>query len=68
MVRASPEMMAALAKMGFDEYRTVVEFLGFGHSQVHPDNRPPPESEISFSDEALRNVIVRLLSSSEQNQ
>jgi hypothetical protein len=67
MVRASPEKMAALAEMGFDEYSDIVEFLGFGHSQVHPDNRPPPESEISFSDEALRNVIVRLLASSEQN-
>jgi hypothetical protein len=67
MVRASPERMAALTKMGFDEYSDLVEFLGFGHSHVHPDNRPPPESEISFSDAAaLRNAIVRLLASSEQ--
>ena len=66
MVRASPEKMAALTKMGFDEYSNLVEFLGFSHSHVHPDNRPPPESEISFSDEVLRNVIVRLLASSEQ--
>ena len=66
MVRASPEKMAVLAKMGFDEYSDLVEFLGFGHSNIPPDNRPPPESEISFSDEALRNAIVRLLASSEQ--
>jgi hypothetical protein len=51
MARASPEMMAFLAKMGFDEYSDVLELPGLGDSHTHPDNRPPPESESSFSDE-----------------
>src|SRR5262245_45462607 len=69
IIAASPEMQAGLAKMGLDDSSEIgiAEFLGFTHTTTRPDNRPPPEAEISLSDEALRNVIVRLLASSDEN-
>jgi hypothetical protein len=67
IMQASPERMAALAELGFDEKSDFVEFFGINQATIHPDQRPPPASEISFSDEALRNGIVRLLACSEEN-
>jgi hypothetical protein len=66
MMKASPKLRAELTEIGIDENSHVLELIGFGCAFDDPSLRPPIANlETTLSNEALRNVIARLLVSTD---